>query len=70
MKNPQPGYFQFDWISARHPDLYHRFELSTGAVPGLEAFRLDRCPRSAAGSEGGGTAGPVVALACRSPRAR
>jgi ubiquinone/menaquinone biosynthesis C-methylase UbiE len=27
--NPDPGYLQFDWISARHPDLYHQFALST-----------------------------------------
>lgn len=27
--NPDPGYFEFDWLSARHPDLYHRFALST-----------------------------------------
>jgi len=28
-KDPIPGYFQFDWLSSRHPDLYHRFALST-----------------------------------------
>lgn len=28
-KNPIPGYFQFDWLSSRHPDLYHQFALST-----------------------------------------
>jgi SAM-dependent methyltransferase len=28
-ENPMPGYFQFDWLSSRHPDLYHRFALST-----------------------------------------
>jgi SAM-dependent methyltransferase len=27
--NPVPGYFQFDWLSSRHPDLYHQFALST-----------------------------------------
>lgn len=27
--NPDPGYFQFDLISARHPDLYDMFALST-----------------------------------------
>lgn len=26
---PDPGYFQFDWLSARHPDLSDRFALST-----------------------------------------
>lgn len=28
-RDPDPGYFQFDWLSARHPDLYHGFGLST-----------------------------------------
>ncbi len=28
-KDPIPGYFQFDWLSSRHPDLYHQFALST-----------------------------------------
>lgn len=27
--NPIPGYFEFDWLSSRHPDLYHQFALST-----------------------------------------
>jgi len=27
--NPIPGYFQFDWLSARHPDLYHKFALTS-----------------------------------------
>jgi SAM-dependent methyltransferase len=27
--DPMPGYFQFDWLSSRHPDLYHKFALST-----------------------------------------
>jgi SAM-dependent methyltransferase len=26
---PVPGYFQFDWLSSRHPDLYDRFAIST-----------------------------------------
>ena len=26
---PVPGYYQFDWLSARHPDLYDRFALTT-----------------------------------------
>ena len=30
--DPIPGYFQFDWLSSRHPDLYHRFALSTVGV--------------------------------------
>src|SRR5918994_469303 len=30
--DPDPGYFEFDWISARHPDLYHRFALSTNGL--------------------------------------
>jgi SAM-dependent methyltransferase len=28
-KNPIPGYFEFDWLSSRHPDLYHQFALSS-----------------------------------------
>ncbi|MGB7539796.1 MAG: class I SAM-dependent methyltransferase [Anaerolineales bacterium] len=28
-RRPIPGYFQFDWLSSRHPDLYHMFALST-----------------------------------------
>ncbi len=30
--HPVPAYFQFDWLSARHPDLYHRFALSTDGL--------------------------------------
>ncbi|MGH9560860.1 MAG: hypothetical protein ACRD3S_05330, partial [Terracidiphilus sp.] len=30
--NPDPGYLEFDWISARHPDLYHQFALSTNGL--------------------------------------
>ena len=30
--NPIPGYFQFDWLSSRHPDLYHQFALSTDGL--------------------------------------
>ena len=29
IQNPVPGYYEFDWLSARHPDLYHKFALST-----------------------------------------
>src|SRR5262245_52456338 len=32
LENPNPGYFEFDWISARHPDLYHRFAVSTDGL--------------------------------------
>lgn len=28
-QNPIPGYFEFDWLSSRFPDLYHEFALST-----------------------------------------
>ena len=31
-ENPVPGYFDFDWFSAYHPDLYHRFALSTDGL--------------------------------------
>jgi SAM-dependent methyltransferase len=30
--HPVPDYFDFDWFSARHPDLYHRFALSTVGI--------------------------------------
>lgn len=30
--NPVPGYFQFDWLSSHHPDLYHKFALSTDGL--------------------------------------
>jgi ubiquinone/menaquinone biosynthesis C-methylase UbiE len=30
--SPMPGYFQFDWLSSRHPDLYHQFALSTDGL--------------------------------------
>lgn len=29
VQNPVPGYYEFDWLSSRHPDLYHKFALST-----------------------------------------
>jgi ubiquinone/menaquinone biosynthesis C-methylase UbiE len=36
-QDPDPGYFEFDWISARHPDLYHKFARSTvGLMDELE----------------------------------
>ena len=35
--DPVPGYFDFDWLSAYHPDLYHKFALSTeGLMDRLE----------------------------------
>ena len=35
--DPVPGYFDFDWLSAYHPDLYHEFSLSTeGLMDELE----------------------------------
>ena len=35
--SPVPGYFDFDWLSAYHPDLYHEFSLSTeGLMDELE----------------------------------
>lgn len=36
-QNPAPGYFQFDWFSSYHPDLYQKFALSTeGLMDELE----------------------------------
>ena len=35
-ENPQPGYYEFDWLSARHPDLYDKFALtSVGLIASL-----------------------------------
>ena len=35
--DPVPGYFDLDWFSAYHPDLYHKFSLSTeGLMDELE----------------------------------
>ena len=31
-ENPVPAYYDFDWFSAYHPDLYHRFALSTDGL--------------------------------------
>ena len=37
--DPDPGYYQFDWLSGRHPDLYHRFAMSSvGAMEELESL--------------------------------
>ena len=33
-RDPVPGYFDFDWFSAYHPDLYHRFSQSTEGLMG------------------------------------
>lgn len=44
-QNPIPGYFQFDWLSSRHPDLYHQFALSSvGLINKLHTiFDLTGC---------------------------
>ncbi len=31
-RHPVPYYFDFDWFSARHPDLYHRFALTSDVL--------------------------------------
>jgi SAM-dependent methyltransferase len=37
--NPVPGYFDFDWFSSRHPDLYHKYALtSTGLMQELDGL--------------------------------
>lgn len=38
---PDPGYFQFDWLSARHPDLYHAFALTSVALVDELTRRFD-----------------------------
>jgi ubiquinone/menaquinone biosynthesis C-methylase UbiE len=40
--NPIPGYFQFDWLSSRHPDLYHAFALSSKGLVDELNTRLDQ----------------------------
>ena len=32
VENPDPGYYEFDSLSARHPDLYHQFAISTDGL--------------------------------------
>lgn len=41
VQNPVPGYFQFDWFSSRHPDLYHHFALSTDSLMDTMHDRFD-----------------------------
>ncbi len=38
---PDPGYFQFDWLSGRHPDLYHAFALTSVALVEQLTRRFD-----------------------------
>jgi ubiquinone/menaquinone biosynthesis C-methylase UbiE len=39
--NPIPGYFEFDWLSSRHPDLYHQFALSSVGLMEKLHTRID-----------------------------
>jgi len=39
--DPDPGYFQFDWLSGRHPNLYHAFALTSVALVDELTRRLD-----------------------------
>lgn len=32
VNDPEPYYFDFDWLSSRHPDAYHKFGLSTDGI--------------------------------------
>jgi len=41
VQNPVPGYFEFNWLSARHPDLYHKFALSTLGLMGELSTLVD-----------------------------
>ncbi len=37
--HPVPNYYDFDWLSSRHPDLYHKFALSSlGLVDELNSL--------------------------------
>ncbi len=60
--DPVPGYFQFDWFSSYHPDLYHRFALSTeGLMDELE--RLVDLSGLVVADIGGGTGRSTQRLA-------
>lgn len=39
--DPDPGYVQFDWLSGRHPDLYHAFALTSVALVDELTRRFD-----------------------------
>jgi ubiquinone/menaquinone biosynthesis C-methylase UbiE len=39
--NPDPGYYQFDWLSARHPDLYDHFALSSTGLANAALELID-----------------------------
>jgi SAM-dependent methyltransferase len=41
--DPDPGYFQFDWLSGRHPDLYHAFALTSDALTSELEGLIDLC---------------------------
>lgn len=60
--NPQPGYFEFDWLSARYPDLYHRFALSTVSLVN-ELSNLINLAGLAVADIGAGTGRSSIGLA-------
>jgi SAM-dependent methyltransferase len=61
---PDPGYFQFDWLSARHPDLYDAFALSSAALIDELCTILDFAGEAVA-DVGAGTGRSTVGLARR-----
>ena len=66
-QDPLPGYFEFDWLSSRHPDLYHRFALSTvGLMDELD--RLVDLTGLGVVDVAAGTGRSAAASACWPPR--
>jgi hypothetical protein len=62
--DPDPGYFQFDWLSGRHPDLYHAFALTSVALVEQLTQRFDLSglivAEIAAGTAAARSASPVT----------
>src|SRR5215467_15093316 len=58
-ERPDPVYFEFDWISARHPDLYHKFA-GRSALREPELFKLVDLTGLIVADIGAGTGNGVV----------
>jgi SAM-dependent methyltransferase len=60
--DPEPGYFEFDWLSACHPDLYDAFALSTAGLVN-ELHRVADLRNAVVVEVGAGTGRAARALA-------
>ena len=65
--NPVPRYFDFDWLSARHPDLYHKFALTTVGLMN-ELNRLVDLAGAEVVEIGAGTGRAAIELARKAER--